>query len=251
MQHCFALVSVLPVLVMSGWERWKRCFTQCFNHTSSPHTKYVLKKIKACFQDMMDSALSPPHPPPTHTHAHISPLTLHSNDLCLIRGYKRCTSSDRLHIRSRIFIINPSPRMKVMAVPSPLRDPRRHSPCVRAALPFLAPPPPFSNIPQVGVKREPANGAEGRGRPRRLVRLLHARGLAGRGAQTCDAHLGRNHLECRPVAGDTCVPFHTGRFSGCKPSPTRCPPLLNSACARLGRPSASPLGSSRGVLGVD
>ena len=42
-----------------------------------------------------------------------------SNDLCLITGCERRTSPDSLRIRSQIFIINPSPRMKVMAVSEP------------------------------------------------------------------------------------------------------------------------------------
>lgn len=122
--------------IMSRWERCKICFTRCFNHTASLHTKYVLKKIKACFQDMIDSALSP---------SPISPHMHQSNDLCLITGYKRRASSDRLHIRSQIFIINPSPHMKVMAVPSLVRDPRR-SRCLLTAASLAAA---FPNMPAV------------------------------------------------------------------------------------------------------
>ena len=93
-------------------------------HVTSQYSKYTMvyilvtlqwnaaetsKVYSLFFQGMI-------HPPPTHfttdkawsyTQPHplpstTSPRLLESNDLCLITGYKLCTSSDRLHIRNQI-----------------------------------------------------------------------------------------------------------------------------------------------------
>lgn len=131
----------------------------------------------------------------------ISPHMLQSNDLCLITGCKRRTSPDRLHIRSQIFIINPSPRMKVMAVPSLVRDPRL--PCCLPATASLAAAAAFPNIPAVGRNR--SSLMEGRQEVELeclsiyVVRAEKKQLQSGRGAKTYDQHLSLCDLVLSPL----------------------------------------------------